>query len=72
MFALTLVQDYMMKYGSKSGLSELEVRQKACFRPIKMLEDAFVETLNQLGFKVTDIYSTSEKPLHVFVEKLQF
>ena len=26
MFALTLVQDYLMKYGSKSGLSELEIR----------------------------------------------
>ena len=37
MFALTLVQEYLMKYGSKSGLSDLEVRQKACYRPIKML-----------------------------------
>ena len=46
MFALTLVQDYLMKYGSKSGLSELEIRQKACFRPIKMLDDACSETLN--------------------------
>lgn len=72
MFALTLVQDYMIKHGSKSGLSELEVRQKACFRPIKMLEDACIETLNQLGYQVTDIQSMSEKPLHVFVEKLQF
>ena len=72
MFALTLVQDYMIKHGSKSGQSELEVRQKACFRPIKMLEDACIETLNQLGYQVTDIQSMSERPLHVFVEKLQF
>lgn len=52
MFALTQIQDYMIKYGSKGTVSVLEVRKQACTEPIKILEGAFKQTLFQLGFTI--------------------
>lgn len=60
----------MIKNGSKVGVSDLEVRKAACTEPIKILEGAFIQTLGQLGFKIQDMYSDENLPLHVFVDKL--